>query len=170
MTSTWGGVGGYLDFTKFDVANGSLVENYWIQGTAMTCVAMGLGMGYIVLEVSQYCCPVVLDHADMMGQWLLQAHLSTEDYKDAVAGLRHVRRVRRFTYWMAYPSSLLAPLAAKMLSTCRVRRNSNTKNLVWSNERTYRQAVGQTIVQLANDAQRLPFHEVDRDAHDGLAM
>jgi hypothetical protein len=52
MTSSWGGRGGYLDFTQFNVANGSLVEKYWIQGTIITCVFMGLGMGYIVLEVS----------------------------------------------------------------------------------------------------------------------
>jgi hypothetical protein len=52
MTSTWGGVGGYLDFTQYDVANGPLVEKYWKQGTAITCVVMGLGMGYLILEVS----------------------------------------------------------------------------------------------------------------------
>jgi len=170
MTSTWGRVGGYLDFTQFDVANGSLVEKYWIQGTAMTCVVMGLGMGYIVLEVSQDCCPVVLGHTDIIGQWLLQAHLSTEDYKDAMVGLRHVRRFRHFTHWMAYPSSLLTLLMAKVLSACQIRQNGDTRALVWSKERTHQQAVGQTIVHLANDAQRLPFYEVDRDAYDGVAI
>jgi hypothetical protein len=52
MTSSWSSRGGYLDFTQFNVTNGSLVEMYWIQGTIITCVVMALGMGYIVLEVS----------------------------------------------------------------------------------------------------------------------
>lgn len=51
MSSIWGGLGGYLDFTQFNVADSPLVLEYWIQGTVITCVAMGLGMGYIILEV-----------------------------------------------------------------------------------------------------------------------
>jgi hypothetical protein len=51
MTSSWGGLGGYLDFTQFTVADSPLVPRYWIQGTTITCVVMVLGMGYIVLEV-----------------------------------------------------------------------------------------------------------------------
>lgn len=51
MTSSWGGFGGYLDFTQFNVADSPVVLKYWIQGTVVTCVVMGLGMGYIVLEV-----------------------------------------------------------------------------------------------------------------------
>jgi len=52
MTSTWGGFGGYLDFTQLHVANSASVEEYWIIGTITTCVVMGAGMGYIVLEVT----------------------------------------------------------------------------------------------------------------------
>jgi hypothetical protein len=100
----------------------------------------------------------------------MQAHLSTEDYHDAMAGLRHVRRFRRFTYWVRYPSSLLASLMAKMLGACQIRRDSVTRVLVWSKERTYQPAVGQAIVQLANNVQNLPFYEVDRDAHNGEAI
>jgi hypothetical protein len=51
MTSSWGGLGGYLDFTQFNVADSPVVLKYWIKGTVITCVVMGLGMGYIVLEV-----------------------------------------------------------------------------------------------------------------------
>lgn len=53
MTSSWGGLGGYLDFTQFNVADSPLVARYWLQGTTLTCVVMGLGMGYIVLEVCE---------------------------------------------------------------------------------------------------------------------
>jgi hypothetical protein len=52
MTSSWSSRGGYLDFTQFRIADSPLVEKYWIQGTVISCVVMGLGMGYIVLEVS----------------------------------------------------------------------------------------------------------------------
>lgn len=51
MSSTWGGFGGYLDFRQISVANSAAVKEYWIIGTVITCAVMGLGMGYIVLEV-----------------------------------------------------------------------------------------------------------------------
>jgi hypothetical protein len=51
ISSTWGGFGGYLDFRQLNVANSTAVEGYWIVGTVITCAVMGLGMGYIVLEV-----------------------------------------------------------------------------------------------------------------------
>jgi hypothetical protein len=54
MTSSWGGLGGYLDFTQFNVADSPMVLKSWIQGTVVTCVVMSLGMGYIVLEVRQH--------------------------------------------------------------------------------------------------------------------
>jgi hypothetical protein len=59
MTSSWGGIGGYVDFTQFPVADSPLVVKYWIQGTVVTCVVMGLGMGYIVLEVCDLICPLL---------------------------------------------------------------------------------------------------------------
>ena len=51
MTSNWGGFGGYLDFTQINATNSAVVEEYWIIGTIISCVMMGLGMSYIVLEV-----------------------------------------------------------------------------------------------------------------------
>lgn len=51
MASTWGGFGGYIDFRQINVANSAAIEEYWIIGTVVTCAVMGLGMGYIVLEV-----------------------------------------------------------------------------------------------------------------------
>jgi hypothetical protein len=51
MTSSWGWSAGYLDFTQLNVADSPLVAKYWIRGTVITCVVMGLGMGFIVLEV-----------------------------------------------------------------------------------------------------------------------
>lgn len=54
MTSGWGGIGGYVDFTLWSKTDSPLVERYWVIGTAISCVVMGLGMGYIVLEVSHH--------------------------------------------------------------------------------------------------------------------
>lgn len=51
MTSSWGDIGGCLDFTQFNVADSPYVAIYWIQGTVITCVVMAAGMGYIVFEV-----------------------------------------------------------------------------------------------------------------------
>ncbi|KAF9694814.1 hypothetical protein EKO04_007064 [Ascochyta lentis] len=49
-TSTWGGFGGYLDFTQANMAKTVAVKEYWLIGTVTTCTVMVLGMGYIVLE------------------------------------------------------------------------------------------------------------------------
>ncbi|KAF2738610.1 hypothetical protein EJ04DRAFT_41324 [Polyplosphaeria fusca] len=73
MSSTWGSWGGYIDLTQWDQATSNLVEKYWITGTTITCVFMGIGMIYIIIE------------------WLVQAHLSTENYRDAAKGLQRVR-------------------------------------------------------------------------------
>jgi hypothetical protein len=60
-----------------------------------------------------------------------------------------------------YPIILLALLVNKTLGICRIRGNSETKVLVWSKESSYRPAVGQSIIRIINDAQHLPFHEID---------
>jgi len=54
MSASWGSLGGYLDFAQINVADSPLVVRYWIQGTAVTCVVMSVGMAYIVLEVSAF--------------------------------------------------------------------------------------------------------------------
>ncbi|KAF2012795.1 hypothetical protein BU24DRAFT_395962 [Aaosphaeria arxii CBS 175.79] len=134
MTSTWGGWGGYMDFTQSDHADSPLVAKYWLQGTIITCVFMGVGMGYIVLE------------------WLLQAHLSTENYRDAANGLQRVRRFRRGTHWILYPSTLMVTVMNNFLSACRLRSNGERKILVWSKESNYRPRVGAGIIGLSTNA------------------
>jgi predicted type IV restriction endonuclease len=51
MTSSWGGYGGYLDFTQYNIASSPLVVKYWIQGTGLTCTVMAGGMAWIVVQV-----------------------------------------------------------------------------------------------------------------------
>ncbi|KAJ9643372.1 hypothetical protein H2199_004051 [Coniosporium tulheliwenetii] len=51
VTSTWGGRGGYLDFTQSDVTNSPWVLWYWTSGTVLASTTMGLAMIYIIAEV-----------------------------------------------------------------------------------------------------------------------
>lgn len=51
MTSSLGGYGGYMDFTQAHQADSPRVAEYWIEGTIITCVFMGLGMVYITVQV-----------------------------------------------------------------------------------------------------------------------
>jgi hypothetical protein len=50
-SSTWSFGGGYIDFTRWNNANSKEVGRYWIGGTVISCVVMGLGMIYVVIEV-----------------------------------------------------------------------------------------------------------------------
>src|SRR5690242_11807459 len=70
VTSTWGGAGGYLDFSVQDTSNSRWVLYYWASGTTLTATVMFLSMFYITVE------------------WCQQSFLSTEDYDDAMQGLR----------------------------------------------------------------------------------
>jgi hypothetical protein len=77
---------------------------------------MGLGMLYVCME------------------WCLQAHLSTEDYNDAMRGLKNARRFRRFTFWMRYPGSVAVSLLDLVLRVLRLRKSSQRRTLVWAME------------------------------------
>ncbi|KAJ8106810.1 hypothetical protein OPT61_g9296 [Boeremia exigua] len=143
MTSIWGGFGGYLDFTQLNVANSTVVEQYWIIGTILTCSVMGLGMSYIVLE------------------WLLQAHLSTEDYDDAMIGLRRVRKFRFATLWIRYPLDMFVRLVTHGLNVFHVRGIKDRRVMLWTKATTFRPSVEHAVVRIATDAQRLPFQETN---------
>jgi hypothetical protein len=97
-------------------------------------------------------------------QWLVQAHLSTEDYDSAMQGLRRVRRFRRVKQWVRYPLSRLVALVTRGLEKCWVRKSkaNEKKVLVWKKESTYHPTIGHSIVHLTSEAQHLPFHEVDK--------
>ena len=94
-------------------------------------------------------------------QWLLQAHLSTEDYKHAMSGLRHVRRFRYATLWLKYPLDMFVCLVTYTLNALQTRGIKDRRVVLWTKAMTYRPSVGQTLVRLGTDAQHLPFQEVD---------
>lgn len=130
MTSSWGRYGGYLDFTQADQADSLSVAEYWVEGTVITCVFMGAGMVYVTAEVSMLLCRIL--RVLTGGQWLIQAHLSTEDYEDAATGLVRVRRFRRLTQWVWYPSRIFVDLITSMMFVCGLRKSRERKVLVWS--------------------------------------
>jgi hypothetical protein len=51
-TSRWETGAGYLDFTQWSYSNSPLVGHYWIAGTAISSCFMGVGMIYVIIEVS----------------------------------------------------------------------------------------------------------------------
>lgn len=81
---------------------------------------MGAAMTYVVIE------------------WCLQAHLSTENYKDAMNGLSRVRRFRQFTFWVRYPGSLLVMAVNNIAATLKLRESGKRKTLIWTWESKHR--------------------------------
>jgi hypothetical protein len=116
QTSIWSSGGGYLDFTQWNITNNSKVGEFWIMGTVISSVFMGVGMIYVVSE------------------WCLQSHLSTESYHDAMTGLYRVRMFRRFTFWMGYPTSIVVMALNNLLRTLRLRDSSQRKVLIWTKD------------------------------------
>ena len=81
ITSNWAGGGGYHDFSQQFTSNGYGITLTWVSGTSLTALVMGLAMFYITVE------------------WCQQSHLSTEDYQDAMNGLKWTRRYRLSTMY-----------------------------------------------------------------------
>lgn len=75
ITTSWGRKN-YLDLTQIDMTPSTLIRMHWITGTALSVSAMGLALGYVVV------------------QWCLQSHLSTRDLEEAATGLRRARTFR----------------------------------------------------------------------------
>ena len=104
------------------------------------------------------------NHANReLWQWLLQAHLSTESYKDAAVGLKRVRRFRRLTFWFRYPSALLVIIINNLLSACRLRETGKRTTLLWSKEQTYKPTVRNTIMRLTSNVHCLPLSGVSEE-------
>lgn len=145
QTSIWAGKsrGGYLDFTQWQYSNSPRIQKYWIIGTVVSCVFMGLGIIYVVIE------------------WCLQAHLSTEDYSNAMQGLKMVRWFRRCTYWVRYPATLVIMIVNHVASLLRLRRSSERKDLVWTRKSNYQPNVGNMMIRLASELHTMPFKEVE---------
>ncbi|CAI6244916.1 unnamed protein product [Periconia digitata] len=122
VTSGWGGAGGYLDFVVQDIATTKWVYVYWVSGTLVASVVMGLSMIYITVE------------------WCQQSFLSTEIYVDALNGLRRTRTYRRFTYIFRAISRLVMRYTLDIASDLAYRAKIIRKpqdTLLWHKEHTW---------------------------------
>lgn len=116
VTSTWGGGGGYLDFEVQDTVKTSWVLIYWTTGTALTGLVMALSMFYITVE------------------WCQQSFLSTEDYGDAMKGLRLTRTYRHYTYFARKFARFLAKYTLDQLENVAFKAgliNAQQQTLRW---------------------------------------
>ncbi|CBX89954.1 hypothetical protein LEMA_P124440.1 [Plenodomus lingam JN3] len=122
LTSNWAGGGGYLDFVVQDTSNPKWVLWYWTAGTQLTALVMIFSMFYITVE------------------WCQQSFLSTEDYEDAMDGLRMTRKYRHWTYIFRLLSRLLSsitltPLEKLAISIGLVRKPQKT--LLWTKDHSW---------------------------------
>ncbi|KAH7394856.1 hypothetical protein DE146DRAFT_63761 [Phaeosphaeria sp. MPI-PUGE-AT-0046c] len=122
VTSTWGGEGGYLDFSVQDTSNSDWVLYYWTAGACLTGSVLLFSMFYITVE------------------WCQQSFLSTDDYESAMNGLRMTRDYRALTYWLRAASRFVSkytfdPLESLGVSTGLIK--TRQKTLVWTKKHTY---------------------------------
>jgi hypothetical protein len=142
QTSIWGPGGGYLDFSQWQNSEGVNLSKFWTLGTVISSVFMGIGMIYIVIE------------------WCLQAHLSTESYKDAMNGLWRVRRFRRFTFWLRFPASFAVIVVNNLGRNLGIRKSRKRKTLIWKREEMHSTEVGHAIMSIAMQIHSMPFNKI----------
>lgn len=81
--SNYGIGGGFIDLRILLDPRPAQAKVYWVVGTTMGCSVMVLSFAFIAWE------------------WVTQSHMSTEDYDQAMKGLRVTRRFKTWTRWLA---------------------------------------------------------------------
>lgn len=151
ITSNWAGGGGYLDFSQQFTSNGYGITLTWVSGTSLTASVMGLSMFYITVE------------------WCQQSHLSTEDYDDAMEGLRltrkyrlrtmHARRISRATLTQL---GKLAFAIGKLINVVGTDKKPR-KTLMWTRDITKEPVLSRADSAYArNDSYRHPTFSFER--------
>lgn len=82
ISSIWAAGGGYTDFEQVDYYRIHGILSYWGFGTGLSCAVLVVGLAYIMAE---YCS---------------QSHLATEDFGNAIDGIKLTRRFKKYTYWL----------------------------------------------------------------------
>ena len=94
------------------------VAYHWGIGTALSTSIMGVAFAFIVVE------------------WCTQSHLSTENYQDAMRGLRRTRRIKKYTAWFRGIPNQIITFAKRGWSVVRGRRSQpgagEKRSLVWT--------------------------------------
>ena len=143
QSSIYGWGGGYIDFKIMVQAAPGTVTRYWISGTVVSSLIIGLGMAYVVLEVRRPKAIWGPRFANFLHhqQWCLQSHLSTEDEYDARNGLARTRKFRRYTAFLRYPTNMFVHgvnMVADLVTRCFRRQGYlRQKSLYWTREVTY---------------------------------
>ena len=151
ITSNWAGGGGYHDFSQQFTSNGYGITLTWVSGTSLTALVMGLAMFYITVE------------------WCQQSHLSTEDYDDAMEGLRltrkyrlrtmHARRISRATLAQL---GKLAFAIGKLINVVGADKKPR-KTLMWTWDTTKKPVLSRADSAYArNDSYRHPTFPFER--------
>ena len=107
-----------LTTSRYDYYRAHGVAYHWAAGTAVSTAVMGIAFAFIVVE------------------WCTQSHQNTENYEDAMQGLRRTRRFKKYTAWLrGFPNLIIA--AAKrgwfiMLMRRTQRGVGERRSLVWT--------------------------------------
>jgi len=81
-------------------------------------------------------------------------------------GLLRLRRFRRFTVWMRYPTSLLVIALNNFASILGMRKSSERKSLVQTKESRYQPQIAETIIRLATNIHSMPLRDKETKAGD----
>ena len=97
----------------------------------------------------------------------MQAHLSTEEYKDAMKGLKNARRFRRITFRARWPASAVVLLTNRLMRLLGMRRSKERRTLVWTKNSRYTPSIRHPVLAAANALNMLPFAKLDVDDEEG---
>jgi hypothetical protein len=132
MTSNWAWGGGYLDFSQQDTSSSYWIAWCWASGTCLTGTVMGLSMFYITVE------------------WCQQSFLSTEDYQDAMKGLRMTRTYRSWTLFARHASrATLTQLEKLAVALHIIKKRRST--LLWTRDHTWNPVIPGTDSPLGRE-------------------
>lgn len=114
-SSNWGPNYGYVQLRHYGYYRGSGVEYYWGFGIGLSVAIM---VGALIYSTYQYC---------------TQSHLSSEDYDQALRGLRATRWFKRRTIWIRYSLEAIVKFFKRILhKVFGTNVNSIRRSLVWT--------------------------------------
>lgn len=150
VSSTWAGGGGYLDFSVQDTSNSKWVLYYWTSGTLVTAFVMSLSMFYITVE------------------WCQQSFLSTENYEDAMQGLRRTRSYRNLTHVFRVAARFIAKYTLDPLEWLSWNVGlipTQQQTLLWTKDHTWNPLVRQRAPAAASKHVATPSFELTDFSH-----
>jgi hypothetical protein len=139
QSSIYGFGGGYIDLTQAVYSHNQWLKWYWSVGTSLSIGIMGVGLGYVVLEVRH--ARVHFVRSLILSQWCLQSHISTESFTHSLNGLQRTRTFRGYTHWIRYPAGQ-AVIFINSLRNIIFRSKSRQKTLVWTKNVTFKAKPG----------------------------